>query len=41
VIDESGLLLMPLVRRTLAPRGHTPVLTVKGRHREKVSLVPG
>jgi transposase len=41
VIDESGLLLMPLVRRTLALRGHTPVLTVKGRHREKVSLVAG
>lgn len=41
LIDESGLLLMPLVRRTLAPRGHTPVLTVKGRHREKVSLIAG
>lgn len=41
MIDESGLLLMPLVRRTLAPRGQTPVLTVKGRHREKVSLIAG
>lgn len=41
VIDESGLLLLPLVRRTLAPRGHTPVLTVKASHRDKLSLIAG
>ena len=37
-IDESGLLMSPLVRRTWAPRGHRPVLYQRGRHREKVSL---
>lgn len=30
--------LSPLVRRTLAPRGETPVLLQRVRHREKVSL---
>jgi transposase len=39
LIDETGLLLAPLVRRTLAPRGHTPVLTVKASHRDKLSLI--
>jgi transposase len=37
-IDESGLLMAPLVRRTWAPRGQTPSLRQRGRHREKVSL---
>src|SRR5581483_592828 len=37
-VDESGLLMAPLVRRTWAPRGHRPVLRQRGRHREKVSL---
>ena len=32
-------MLTPLVRRTLAPRGHTPVLPVRVRHREKVSMI--
>lgn len=36
--DEAGFLLLPLVRRTLAPRGHTPVLRHRGRHRGKVSV---
>jgi len=36
--DESGFLLLPLVRRTLAPRGHTPVLRHRARHRDKVSV---
>lgn len=36
--DESGLLLLPLVRRTLAPRGCTPVLEHRARHRDKVSV---
>ena len=38
LIDESGLLMAPLVRRTWALRGRRPVLKQKGRHREKVSL---
>lgn len=38
LIDESGFLLSPLVRRTLAPRGNTPVLKVPGGHRERVSI---
>jgi hypothetical protein len=37
-VDESGLLMAPLVRRTWSPRGQTPVLLQKGRHREKVSV---
>lgn len=37
-IDESGLLMAPLVRRTWAPRGQTPILRQRGRHREKVSI---
>lgn len=40
-IDECGLLLAPLVRRTLAPRGKTPVHRQRGRHREKVSAIAG
>ena len=38
-IDESGLLLSPLVRRTWALRGVTPVLYQRTRSREKVSLI--
>jgi putative transposase len=38
LIDESGLLLAPLVRRTLAPAGQTPILKQKAAHRDKVSL---
>jgi transposase len=38
LIDESGFLMSPLVRRTLAPRGHTPILKTKASHREKVSI---
>jgi hypothetical protein len=38
LIDESGLLMSPLVRRTWAPRGQTPRLFQRGRHREKVSV---
>jgi transposase len=33
------MLLTPLVRRTLAPKGETPTLEVQGRHRDKVSLI--
>jgi transposase len=38
-LDESGLLLAPLVRRTWAPCGETPILYQRGRHREKVSII--
>jgi putative transposase len=38
VIDESGLLMAPLVRRTWAPRGKTPKLAQRGGTREKVSV---
>jgi transposase len=31
-LDESGFMLTPLVRRTLAPRGQTPVLPAWERH---------
>jgi transposase len=36
--DESGFLLAPLVRTTLAPRGHTPVLEHGTARRDKVSV---
>jgi transposase len=38
VVDEAGFLLAPLVRRTLAVKGETPVLAQRVRHREKVSV---
>jgi len=38
LIDESGLLMAPLVRRTWAWRGRTPILQQRGKHREKVSV---
>ena len=31
--------MAPLVRRSWAPRGHTPVLTQRGRARRKVSVI--
>jgi len=39
LIDESGFLLSPPVRHTLAPRGQTPVLKTWGGHRERVSAI--
>ena len=39
LIDETGLLLNPLVRRTWAPRGKTPVIGGDGGHRKKVSVI--
>lgn len=39
LIDESGAFLSPLVRRTLAPRGKTPIHKTPGRKRQKVSLI--
>jgi len=38
-IDESGLLLAPIVRRTWAPCGQTPILHQRGRARQKVSII--
>jgi len=37
-LDESGLLMAPLVRRSWAPKGCAPVLKQKAAHREKVSV---
>jgi transposase len=39
LIDETGVMMAPLVRRSLAPRGETPVLKQKGARREKVSII--
>lgn len=36
--DESGFLLAPLTRSTLARQGHTPILRQRTRHRDKVSV---
>ena len=38
LIDESGLLMGPLLRRTWAPEGQTPSITQRGAHRQKVSV---
>jgi putative transposase len=38
LIDEAGALMAPLVRRTLAPRGQTPILKHRAKQRDKVSL---
>jgi putative transposase len=39
LIDESGMMMAPLVRRSLAPAGQTPILKQKASHRDRVSLV--
>jgi len=38
LMDESGLLMAPLRRRSWALRGHPPQMKQKARHREKVSV---
>jgi putative transposase len=38
VLDETGLMLQPLVRRTWAPRGQTPVLYAWDRH-DRLSVI--
>lgn len=38
-LDESGLLMAPLVRRSWAPRGKTPLLHQRTRHHKKVSAI--
>ena len=37
-MDEAGLLMAPLVRRSWAPKGRPSVLARKARRREKVSV---
>lgn len=39
LIDETGLFLNPLVRRTWAKIGQTPTFDGWGRHRDKVSVI--
>ena len=41
LLDESGLLMAPLLRRSWAPRGHPPESRHKAGHREKVSVAAG
>lgn len=38
-VDESGFMMAPLVRRTWAPRGATPIMLQRGRSHEKVSAI--
>lgn len=38
LLDESGFLLAPVVRRTLAPRGQTPILVCSDRH-DRISVI--
>ncbi len=38
-IDEAGVLMAPLVRRSWAPCGHTPVLHQRTRSHKKVSVI--
>jgi transposase len=38
-LDESGFLMAPLVRRTWAPVGQTPILRQRGRFHQRVSMV--
>lgn len=39
-IDESGFMLQPVVRRTWAPRGHTPIHYSWDRH-DRLSVISG
>lgn len=41
LIDETGLFLNPLVKRSWAKIGQTPILDVDGGHRDKVSVIAG
>jgi hypothetical protein len=38
LLDESGFLLAPVVRRTLAPRGKTPLIDCSDRH-DRISVI--
>ena len=39
MIDEAGLLMAPLVRKSWSKRGSPPCLFQRARHREKVSVI--
>lgn len=36
--DETGYLLAPLVRRSFAPKAHTPLLKLRAKQRDKLSV---
>lgn len=38
-IDEAGFLLEPLLRKTWAPCGHTPVLKISENRHDRISVV--
>ena len=38
-VDESGLLMAPFVRRSWAPRGHTPLLSQRTRAHQRLSII--
>jgi transposase len=38
LLDESGFMLSPTVRRTLAPRGQTPILVCSDKH-DRISVI--
>lgn len=38
-VDESGILMAPLVRRSWAPRGQTPILFQRTRSHRKISVI--
>ena len=38
LLDEAGFLLSPVVRRTMAPRGKTPILDCSDRH-DRISVI--
>lgn len=38
-LDESGVLMAPILRRTWSPLGHTPILRQRTRSHQKVSVI--
>ncbi|MDR3576387.1 MAG: IS630 family transposase [Anaerolineaceae bacterium] len=40
-VDEAGLMLSPLVKRSWAPKGQTPILKTKTRSHRKISAIGG
>lgn len=38
-VDEVGFLMLPTVRRTWSPRGHTPILRHRTRSHKKISTI--
>lgn len=41
LIDETGLFLQPIIKRSWAPIGLTPLLQADGGYRQKVSVIGG